>query len=118
MERGACASGTFQITQLHFRITDESKRADVEAIARSIEERFPQYEVAGVELVKSEAAPGQAVRYYYAPQRAQAEALAAICAELAGGLGRAGWSSAGGYDLFSLEGRYSGLPLNRAEIWF
>lgn len=113
----------YLITELFFHV---STKDDVEAarkIANALEAKYPQYVVLGIEVVPTKGSVNRSVRYYYEPQQGQAERIAALCAQLAASELTAGeekpaWANAGGYNIISLDGRYGGLPPNRAEIWF
>lgn len=112
--RSEQAAAMFQITEVYLHVPQDADRAKAETIAKGLQSRGIR--VLGIETVKSEPGSNRSVRYYYAPQAAQAEELVALCEQLAAEAGFAAWSE--GYRVMSLAGRYDGLPPNRVEIWF
>lgn len=99
-----------RIVFLHIR--EEADRADAERVAERL--RAANYRVPGIELVPAPRSYGANVRYYYEPQAAEADRIAALVTEAAAGIeGWAGWRPR----KVSLAGGYESLPRDRVEVW-
>jgi len=104
------------IKEVYLHISHEDQRTAAKELEDKLEDGG--LNVLGIELIEAPAGQNRSIRYYYADQQTQADALREICATIASDLvGKDEWADPESYRLISLDGRYDNLSQNRVEIW-